>query len=89
MIENLNFHAKVALFNQLSKLRLHQTTSFKKFPALLYSLHSEFVQNFSKISVYSKLRLLEAYSDIPDQFPRDLYTKLGDSLLSDSLTSSN
>ncbi|CAD8158333.1 unnamed protein product [Paramecium octaurelia] len=89
LIDNINFHGLVAVFNQLARMQLDQNTSQRRLPEIMYKLQEKFIENFDKISQYSKLKLLEAYSELPESFPVDLYQKLYQSFESDNLTSAN
>ncbi|CAD8067894.1 unnamed protein product [Paramecium primaurelia] len=89
LIDNINFHGLVAVFNQIARMQLDQNTQQRRLPEVMYKLSEKFIENFDKISQYSKLKLLEAYSELPESFPNDLYQKLYQSFEQDNLTSAN
>ncbi|CAD8145406.1 unnamed protein product [Paramecium octaurelia] len=89
LIDNLNFHGLVAVFNQLARMHLDQTAFQKRLPEVIYKLSEKFIENFDQISSYSKLKLLEAYSELPESFPNELFLKLLQSFESDNLTNAN
>ncbi|CAK77159.1 unnamed protein product (macronuclear) [Paramecium tetraurelia] len=89
LIDNINFHGLVAVFNQLARMHFDQTSFYKRLPEVIYILKEKFIENFDKISQYSKLKLLEAYSELPESFPNELFLKLLQSFESDNLTNAN
>ncbi|CAD8069962.1 unnamed protein product [Paramecium sonneborni] len=89
LIENINFNGLVAIFYQLASMKLDQNSSFKRIPEIIPTLSEKFIQNFDQISSSSKLKLLEAFSELPESFPNDLYLKLCHSFESDNLTNTD
>ncbi|CAD8145494.1 unnamed protein product [Paramecium pentaurelia] len=89
MVDDMNIQQQIAVFNQLAKMKLQQSTSNKQFPQLLYKLAEIFVQNLGKINLHSKLKLLQSYQSLTNTFPNTLFENIYNSIEIDSLNSQN
>ncbi|CAK68975.1 unnamed protein product (macronuclear) [Paramecium tetraurelia] len=88
-VDDMTTPQQIAVFNQLAKMKLHQSTSSKQFPLLLYKLAEIFVQNLGKINLHSKLKLMESYQFLINNFPNTLFEVLFKSIEIDTLNSQN
>ncbi|CAD8075918.1 unnamed protein product [Paramecium sonneborni] len=89
MVDDMSIQQQIAVFNQLAKMKLHLSTSYKQLPQLLYKLAEIFVENIGKINLHSKLKLLQSYQSLTDTFPNTLFEEIYNSIEIDSLSSQN
>jgi len=76
ILVDANLESKALIFKYLSTMELHLCPPRFKVPSVLYTLKSSLKDNVDSLNESDVINILEAYQDLPKEFPIDLLQEL-------------